>query len=115
MEQIVLLAIQAVEALLPMLESATSGQVSKVILLLEQAIPLGEKLGEDLLTPITNIISALQGNVNVTPEQISTLDGQMTAAEATLDALIKQDGLGDDDVTTSGTDPATGSTGAKGA
>lgn len=109
MEQIILLAIQAVEALLPELANVSSGGVSKIILLLEQAIPVAEKVGEDLVTPITNIISALQGNTNVTPEQAQTLDGQLTAAEAALDAAAKADGL------TGVDDSVVGATGATGA
>ena len=45
MEQIILLAIQAIEALLPEIASATPTSVQKVINLLENAIPIAVQLG----------------------------------------------------------------------
>lgn len=93
MEQIILLAIQAVEALLPMLSSVSSGQVQKVIDLLDRVIPFAARLGMDLIVPIQNIIAALKGNGSVTADQIAALEAQSAALDAALDAAAGDDNL----------------------
>jgi hypothetical protein len=93
MEQIILLAIQAIEALLPTLAGATSGQLQGVIVLMERVIPEAVQLGEDAIVSVTNIIAALQGNGAVTADQVATLRAQSAALDAALDAAAKDDGL----------------------
>jgi hypothetical protein len=93
MQQMILLAIQAIAALLPALSTIASPGISKVIAVLEQAIPAAVQLGEDLVTPIQNIIAALEGNGNITAEQIAQLQVQSAALDAALDAAAANDGL----------------------
>jgi hypothetical protein len=93
MQQMILLAIQAIAALLPALSTIASPGISKVIAVLEQAIPAAVQLGEDLVTPIQNIIAALEGNGNITAEQIAQLQVQSAALDAALDAAAADDGL----------------------
>ena len=94
MEQIILLAIQAIEALLPEIASATPTSVQKVINLLENAIPIAVQLGEALVAPIRNIIAQLEGSGAVTAAQVTDLNAQLDAAEQALDAAAAADGLG---------------------
>ena len=95
MEQIILLAIQAVAAILPTLEKLAPDGVAKVIALLEAAIPIAVKLGQDLVVPIENIIERLQNTGALTQEQISTLLAQLDAAEVEFDQVAKDAGVGD--------------------
>lgn len=76
-------ALQILAELVPSLVSgASAATITKIIGILEQAIPLAIQVGEDLVGPIRNIITALRSSGTLTQEQIDQLD----AAEAKLDA-----------------------------
>ena len=93
MKQIILLAIAAVEALLPTLAGATSGQLQSVILLMERIIPAAAQLSADAIISIENIIQALTSHSAVTAEQIAALTAQSAALDASLDAAATDDGI----------------------
>ena len=93
MNQIVTLAIQAVEAILPYAANLTSGGVQTVIVMLEKIIPDIASYGPAVATSVENIILALQGNGSVTADQVAQLEAQATAMEAALDAQAAAVGL----------------------
>lgn len=85
--------------------TATSGQVQSIINIIDKALPFVEELGEDLATPLQNIIAALSSNGSITAAQLQTLTAQSAQIDAALDAAAAADGL-------TGVPGATGATGA---
>ena len=92
MEYITLIA-GMLEEILPLASSVTSGGAQNIINILEKVIPVAVQAGESLLTPIQNIIAALQGNGSVTADQVTTLQTQSATVDAALDAAAQADGL----------------------
>jgi hypothetical protein len=81
------------EDVLGVAASATSGQVSYFISMLDRFVAAGANLAPNLIPVIQNIISSLSGNSNVTAAQITQLQAQSTALDAALDAAAKDDQL----------------------
>ena len=73
--------------------SATSGQTQNILNILKEAVPVAVQAEQALLGPIQSIIAALQGNGQVTPEQVAALQAQSDAIDAALDQAAKDDGL----------------------
>ena len=73
--------------------SATSGQTQNILNILKEAVPVAVQTEQALLGPIQNIIAALQGNGQITPEQVAELQAQSDAVDAALDAAAKDAGL----------------------
>ena len=81
------------QELLSIAASATTGQTSSIIVMLDKFIAIAMDAAPNLLAPIRNIIAALQGNGSVTPEQIAALQIQSATVDAAMDAVAKADGL----------------------
>ena len=87
------LIVTVIESLLPIINGATTGQVSNIIVLLEKIIPTVVQEATDLVQPIQNIIASLSSNSSVTADQIAQLKAQSDALDAALDASAAQDNL----------------------
>ena len=87
------LIVTVIESLLPIINGATTGQVSNIIVLLEKIIPTVVQEATDLVQPIQNIIASLSSNSSVTADQIAQLKAQSDALDAALDAIAAQDNL----------------------
>ena len=59
------LAANLISVLLPLLANATSGQLNSVLTTLVKILPILEQLATDLVAPVQNIISQLEGNGTV--------------------------------------------------
>lgn len=92
MEYVTLIA-GILEDVLGMAGSVTSGQAQNIIGILERVIPVAVNTGTALLTPIQNIIAALNGGGSLTAAQIAQLQAQSDAVDAALDAAAQADGL----------------------
>lgn len=80
-------ALQILAELLPNIVSgATADTITKIIAILEQAIPLAIQVGEDLVNPIKNIIAGLKGSGAITPDQLDQLDVMEAKLDADFDA-----------------------------
>ena len=93
MNAIIALALSAIEDLLPLLASATSGNVQAVINFLEKIIPDVATLEPAIVTSAQNIIATLSGSGAVAADQVAALAAQSTALNAALDAQATADGL----------------------
>lgn len=89
----VTLIVGILEGVLSFAQSATTGQISNIIGIIDKALPYVESLGEGLATPLQNIIAALSGNGAVTAAQLQTLQAQSASVDAALDAAAKDDNL----------------------
>jgi len=72
-----------IEALLPSIGVASTSVVGEVVAALVSILPIIVSDAANFLTPIKNIIAALQASGNVTPDQmtaLTTLDAQCDAA-----------------------------------
>ena len=72
-----------IEALLPTLGVGTSSVVAKILEALINIVPIIAANAANFLTPVKNIIAALQNSGAVTADQmaqLSTLDAQVDAA-----------------------------------
>lgn len=92
MEYVTLVA-GILEDLLGVAESATTGQASSIISMIERFIQAGAALVPSLITPLQNIINQLNGNPALTADQVATLQAQSAALDAALDAAAKDDNL----------------------
>ena len=81
------------EGILALAQSATSGQANVIITMLNKFISIAVAAAPNLLVPIQNIITALEGNGSVTADQIALLKAQSAIVDAALDAAAKADGL----------------------
>ena len=93
MEAILSLLGPILEELLSLAASATSGQVQNIINMVEKYVQLAVNYLPALIPSLQNIITALQGNGQITPEQVAELQAQSDAVDAALDAAAKDDGL----------------------
>lgn len=79
--------ITAIEGELPaIMSAATAATITKWIGVLEEAIPLAIEVGEELVTPIKNIIAALKQGGAVTTDQLDQLDQIEAKLDAAFDA-----------------------------
>lgn len=92
MEYVTLIA-GILEDLLDVAASATTGQASNIISMIERFISAGAGLVPSLIGPLQNIINELGNNVDITADQVATLQKQSAALDAALDAAAKDDGL----------------------
>ena len=81
------------EEVLALASSATTGQAQNIITMIDKFITLAATAAPTLLAPIQNIIAALQGNGNVTADQVTALQAQSAAIDAALDAAAASDGI----------------------
>lgn len=76
-------------AILPTLTVASSGTIQNIISALITLIPLAAKEYQDVLPMIRNIVAALKGNSEVTPEQLDQLDEMEAQLDAAFDAAAQ--------------------------
>ena len=81
------------EEILSLAASATTGQVQNILNILERLVVVAAQSAKDLLPSIQGIIAALQGNGNVTPDQVIQLQAQSAIVDAALDAAAADDNL----------------------
>ena len=79
--------------LLPLLGTMSGGAIGNIITLLEQVIPIAVKEATDLVAPIQNIISELQGSGVVTSDQLASLEALSAKIDAEFDAAKSAAGL----------------------
>lgn len=79
--------LQFIVAMLPKIISAASAsEITGIIGIVEQAVPIAIQVGEDLAGPLRNIIATLKGSGVITADQLDTLDTQEAALDAAFDA-----------------------------
>lgn len=86
-QTVITAALALIETAAPLFQN--NEQLAKVISTLETWVPIVEQGALDLVTPIKNVIAALQSNGNVTGDQIvalATLDARVDAAFDAADA-----------------------------
>ena len=66
----------------------SSSEIGAIITGLETYLPLITAEASDLITPIKNIIAALQGNSAVTTDQLTALQALDAQADAAFDAAL---------------------------
>lgn len=93
MEAIIALIGPILEDLLGIAENATSGQMSKLISMVEKYVQIAVTWIPSAIPSLQNIISELQGNAAVTPAQVAQLQTSSAVLDAALDAAAKDDGL----------------------
>ena len=72
-----------IEALLPTIGVASTSVIEKIVAALVQIVPIIAANASNFLTPVKNIIAALQSSGAVTPDQMTALqalDAQVDAA-----------------------------------
>jgi hypothetical protein len=79
--------------LLPLLGTMSGGAIGNIITLLEQVIPISVKEATDLVAPIQNIISELQGSGVVTSDQLTALAALSAKIDAEFDAAQSAAGV----------------------
>lgn len=85
-----------IEQILPSIVSgASAATIVKIIGILEQAIPLAIEVGEELVTPIRNIIAALRASGGLTTDQLDQLDTLEAKLDADFDAAAAADEAAD--------------------
>lgn len=93
MEQALAAFLALVEEVIPLVDAAgATGTVAKIISALETWVPLVIKEGLALVTPVKNIITALQATNGVTADQIT----QLQQLDAQLDAAFEDAAKGQD-------------------
>ena len=101
---IVITVLGIIEQVIPSLVSGgAASTITNIISMLEQAIPLAVQVGEDLVTPITNIIAALRATGGLTTDQLDQLDQTEAALDAAFDAAANAAQAADATVTSGGT------------
>lgn len=93
MEAILSLLGPILEELLSLAASATTGQATNIISMVEKYVQLAVNYLPSLIPSLQNIITALTGNGAVTADQITQLQAQSATLDAALDAAAKDDGL----------------------
>jgi len=84
--QLIIGALQLLASFLPkIISGAAADEVTSIIAFLEQVIPVAIQVGEDLVQPIRNIISALRDSGALTSDQLDALDKQEAALDAAFD------------------------------
>lgn len=77
-----------ISALLPSIGVASSTVVAQIITALIQIVPVLAASATDLITPVKNIITALQTSGAVTPAQLDALDALDAQCDAAFDAAF---------------------------
>lgn len=87
MSTLIVTVLQLLANFLPqIITGATGAQITSIIGVVEQAVPIAVQVGEDLAQPIRNIIAALRTSGAVTADQLAALDTQEAALDAAFDA-----------------------------
>jgi hypothetical protein len=76
----------ALELILSLVGSVAGSQVDKIITTIEGWLPIITNEASQLLPLVTNILSTLKGNANLTAQQITAIDALNTQADAAFDA-----------------------------
>jgi len=84
-----------IEGLLPQLGAigATTGVVSQILTALITIVPIIAQNATNFITPVKNIIAALQASGNVTPAQIAALQALDAQCDAAFDAAAGKAGV----------------------
>jgi hypothetical protein len=86
MSAIIVQILQLLATFLPrIIAGASAAEVTNIIGIIEQAVPLAVDVGEALAQPIRNMITALRSSGVVTPAQLDQLDTQEAALDAAFD------------------------------
>lgn len=75
--------------------AASASQITGIINVLSALIPVVTQLIPELLTNVTNIVTALKANNAITQDQLVQLQAAETILDAETEALLQQD-LADD-------------------
>lgn len=90
MNAVITLALSLLEAVIPQLGGANAALITKIIEGLVALIPILIKEYQAVIPMIRNVISVLQGNGAVTPEQLATLTAMETQIDAAFEAAATQ-------------------------
>jgi hypothetical protein len=82
-----------IEALLPELGVASTNVISKIVEALVTIVPIVAADASNFLTPIKNIIAALQASGNVTDAQMKSLTDLDAQCDAAFEAAAKDAGV----------------------
>jgi hypothetical protein len=82
-----------IEALLPELGVASTNVISKIVEALVTIVPIVAADASNFLTPIKNIIAALQASGNVTDAQMKSLTDLDAQCDAAFEAAAKDVGV----------------------
>ena len=82
-----------IEALLPELGVASTNVISKIVEALVTIVPIVAADASNFLTPIKNIIAALQASGNVTDAQMKSLTDLDAQCDAAFEAAAKDTGV----------------------
>lgn len=93
MSAIATLVVTLLTQLLPLVGSFTSGSLASVISLLEEILPTVVTTATELVAPVQNIITALQGSGTVTEAQAAALTALNAQCDAAFDAIAESDGV----------------------
>ena len=93
MNELEILALRAVEAILPSAVSLTSGGVQSVLAMLAKIMPAVVTAAPAVVDSVRNIITALRGSGVLKPDEIALVDAMANDMEAALDAQAAIDGL----------------------
>jgi UDP-N-acetylmuramyl tripeptide synthase len=77
-----------IEGLLPSLGIAGSNVITKIIVALIQIVPILAEEATNLITPVKNIIAALQTKGPLTPDQMAQLQALDAQCDAAFDAAL---------------------------
>jgi len=82
-----------IEALLPEFGVASTNVISKIVEALVTIVPIVAADASNFLTPIKNIIAALQASGNVTDAQMKSLTDLDAQCDAAFEAAAKDAGV----------------------
>lgn len=84
-----------IEGLLPELGAvgATTGVINQILTALITIVPIIAQNATNFITPVKNIIAALQATGNVTPDQITALQQLDAQCDAAFDAAAGSAGV----------------------
>lgn len=88
-----------IQGLLPALSAMGAGEaaaatiIDKILAALVTLVPIIAANASNFLTPVKNIIAALQSSGNVTPDQITQLEALDQQCDDAFEAAAKADGL----------------------
>ena len=86
-------AVTVIESILPVVSTIAPAGLGSIINLVSEILPIAVQEATSLVTPIKNIITALQGNASTTPEQMAQLAILDAQVDAAFEAAAVADGL----------------------
>ena len=84
-----------IQGLLPIVGIAAGSVVDKIVAALVQIVPIIASDAANFLTPVKNIIVALQSSGNATPDQLAQLQALDAQIDAAFEAAATAAGLAD--------------------